>query len=317
MTAVTNKLLTLIIFLIITTNINAKSKCISANSFEELQKIFNGLDKKTLSKTLLVMDDDDTLTMMSCPNQDDAATCQYLGGPAWFSWQDDLINKNSPFKVTDNFPQLIKISALLFAMNDMALTDDAIPATLQKLVDSEGKLLVLTARGKETISATESQLSHLSLDKNNLNSPTILEFISKNALTGKKSKISSIASPIKSDKCFGELKNPISYQQGVMYVAGQDKGKMLKCLLKLTKPRQVKNIYFIDDTMDNVIDVNNAFSDDRRYNVTAIHYTALSAHKAALTKGKRASTYQSNAKQRWEAIKATLNQELQDPAAID
>ncbi|MBL4661327.1 MAG: hypothetical protein JKY19_13300 [Alcanivoracaceae bacterium] len=81
----TFKQLILISTLVFTTLVNAKSKFKTAKSFAELQQVVENLGKKGQKRTLVVMDDDDTLTMMSCPNQNDAASCQYLGGPAWLA----------------------------------------------------------------------------------------------------------------------------------------------------------------------------------------------------------------------------------------
>ena len=312
----TFKQLILISTLVFTAYTQAKSKFMTAKSFTELQQVVEKLGNKGQKRALIVMDDDDTLTMMSCPNQNDAASCQYLGGPAWFSWQQTLLGTPSHYRVTDDFNQLIDISDMLFAMNYMGYTEQIIPSTLQSLTASGAKLLVLTARGGGTTSATENQLAHLKLNKTDPNSSKFLAFISKNALLGKKSRSSSIASPFKAKNCLAN-KRSISYQQGVMYVAGQNKGEMLKCLLKQTKSSRIRNIVFIDDTLENVTDINEAFAKDRRYNVTGIHYTALKDHKEALTVGSNSATYQFNAHQRWEAIKATLEQQLQTPAAID
>ena len=294
--------------LVLSTNIDAKSKFMEINDFSKLEQIVKDLN--STKKTLLVMDNDDTLTMMSCPDQNDAATCQYLGGPAWFSWQDNLMKTESHYKVTSDFDQLINISDLLFAMNDMGFTQASIPKTLQTLTDSGVKLLVLTARGAGTVSATENQLEYLK--STNSESKNFLTFISDNALIGKKSKSPSIASPFKPKDCLANTRT-INYQQGVMYVAGQNKGEMLKCLLKKTKSSRIRNIIFIDDTLGNVEDVEKAFANDTNCNVIAIHYTALKEHKIALTQGGNAAKYQFNAHKRWEAIKATLKYELQKP----
>ena len=316
--------------LLINSSAEAKAHLSEVKSFKELHKIVNQLGSKQQAHTLVVMDDDDTLTMMSCPHQKKEQTCQYLGGPAWYSWQQNLLNSQSKYKVAENSQELLDIAALLLAMNNMVYTERKIPHILDRLTQSGVKLLVLTARGSSNLSATASQFSKLSAklsDKAKLSNKvklsdkagssdksdeSFLNLINSNALKGKKSQIASIASPFQPADC--NASRPLSYQQGVMYAAGQNKGEMLQCLLARTDSAKIKNIVFIDDTLANVKDVYQAFKDKEYYQVTALHYTALQKHKAALTEGDKAETYQKNAQSRWLAIKSTLKNELQKPA---
>jgi len=295
-------------------SLSADSKITSVGSFKEFKKVVNNLGSKNLPHTLVVMDDDDTLTMMSCPVQDDIDKCQYLGGPAWFSWQDELLETNSSYKVANSFDDLLNISTLLFAMNDMVYTEKELPNVLHSFTQAGVKLLVLTARGIDTLSATSSQFSNLKVLLNGSKKSSFLDFISNNALKGNKSDISSIASPF-IPKIY-KASRPVSYQQGVMFVSGQNKGEMLKAFLSKTQSSNIRNIFFIDDTMKNVQDVNNAFSESKNYNVNAIHYVALQKHKAALTKGVNALKHQSMANERWNSIKAIMTKELQVPAGF-
>ena len=308
--------LTIIVFnsTFLCSNAFSAAEMFPAASFVKLKATVEKMAK--LPHTLVVMDDDDTLTMMSCPNQNDKTSCQYLGGPAWYSWQENLSN-DSKFKVANNFNDLLDISALLLAMNQMNYTENNIPNILHSLTNSGVKLLVLTARGSSNLSATESQFKNRKVDgKKYVN---FLDLIKQNALLGTKSGIASIAGPFMPENCkinpaiSGSVR-PVSYQQGVMYVAGQNKGAMLQCLLDQTDSSKIKNIVFIDDTLANVEDVYASFESSTKYNVKAIHYTKLQKHKQALTKGISAEEFQNNARKRWNAIKATLKKELQAPA---
>lgn len=255
------------------------------------------------------MDDDDTLTMMPCPDQNNIITCQYLGGPAWYTWQNSLLNKNSKYRVAANSKELLEISFLLLSMNYMSYTEKDIPQTLRSLTKSGSHLLVETARGVENLSATANQFSNLTVT--GPNPEILLEFISKNSLTGTKSGTSSIASPF--NTC-SRLKRPIAYQQGIMYLAGQDKGVALKCFLDKTNSSFIKYIVFIDDTLENVENVIKEFKNQTKITVKAFHYTALEAHKLALTKGKDKDIFQNNTKKKWDAIRKVLKGELQQPA---
>jgi len=303
-----------IIVLFFINGASADSKITSVGSFKEFSKIVNSLGSKNLPHTLVVMDDDDTLTMMSCLVQDDIDKCQYLGGPAWFSWQGELLDTNSSYKVANSFNDLLNISTLLFAMNDMVYTEKEIPNILQDFTQSGVKLLVLTARGTDTMSATSSQFLNLEVPLKEAQKSSFLDFISNNALKGNKSDISSIASPF-IPKGY-KASRPVSYQQGIMFVSGQNKGEMLKAFLSKTQSSNIKNIFFIDDTMKNVQDVNDAFSKSKVYNVNAIHYVALQKHKAELTKGVNAPKHQNRANKRWNSIKAIMIKELQMPAGF-
>lgn len=295
----------------------ADAEILPANSFNKLEKQVLSLGQKGIKETLIVMDDDDTLTMMPCDDQKKPEKCQYLGGPAWYSWQSDLIKNNSPsaFRVAKTDSELLDISALLLAMNDMPYTDNIIPGVLHELTQKGAKLLVLTARGESNLSATESQFANLYMT--DAKSQKFLSFMQANSLVGRQSGISSIAGPITPADCGAT--RPIAYQQGIMYVAGQNKGEMLQCLLSRTKSEQIKNIVFIDDTLQNVEDVYTAFEESKDHTVYAYHYTRLEAHKNALTEeqGKeKENAYQKIANERWLKIKASLENTLQQPAAI-
>lgn len=289
----------------------ADAELLTVKTFKAMEEIANGLGEG--GETLVVMDDDDTLTMMSCPDRNDLKTCQYLGGPAWYSWQEDLLNDNpsSEFAVANDSGGLIEISTLLFAINYMGYTEQEMPSVLHSLTKSGVKLLVLTARGSSTQSATANQFTNLNVKTDNSKQITFSDFIETNALVSKKSGLASIASPY---LACGDSERPVSYQQGAMYVAGQNKGEMLKCLLESTESSSVKNIVFIDDTLANVEDVYTAFESNKKYMVKALHYTALQEHKNSLTFGKKAESYQKNANNRWLAIKAVLKNHLRAPA---
>jgi len=104
-------------------------------SYNDLQAAIGDWDPAT---TLLVLDDDDTLTMMLCEK---SPNCQYLGGPAWFTWQDGLRGTQSPHKITGDFGELLKVSAFLFAANNMQYTESVLPSVLDSLTSKGVRLL--------------------------------------------------------------------------------------------------------------------------------------------------------------------------------
>ncbi len=301
--------------LLFSNTIYAGSEILTVHSFNELQALVEQQDRKSLSQTLVVMDDDDTISTMSCPNLDDPDTCQYLGGPAWGSWQGSLLGTQSHYLVAKDVNQIFAIAGLLLAINDMDYAEDAIPNVLNKLTASGVKLLGLTARSPTDVSATEQQFSNLAVQINGSTKKDFLSFMNAHALKNKHNKLASLAGPFIPKEC-GATRG-VSYQQGVMYVAGQNKGLMLQCLLNKVESSAIKNIYFIDDTLKNVVDVNNAFKDNKNYNVKSLHYTFLQQKKDNLTQGKNAKIFQKNAHVRWESIKETLKEQLQKPAVVD
>lgn len=339
---------------------------ITVNSFSQLQQAVLELKEeskqKNLSNTLIVMDDDDTLTMMECADRSEPKSCQFLGGPAWFSWQENLLKQyqsNHPIQqdlnllqqleakngkltkqekelqqeleklakesantvqpplVANNMGDLLDIAALLLAINNMPYTEEQeVPSVLKTLTKDQAKLLVLTARGTSNLSATESQFAALTAtkadQKKGITAVSFQELIHRNALNGQKSGIASIAGPFAPCTQSASARN-VSYQEGVMYVSGQNKGEMLKCLLSKTDSSQIKNIFFIDDTLQNVVDVFSAFEGQDQYKVTAMHYTYLKKHKEAFM-GEKA--LQDKANKRWEDVKDSLSAHLKSPTAI-
>ena len=289
----------------------------AVNSFEEMADLAFAFSDGNLGSLLIVMDDDDTLTQVPCTDQSAPATCQYLGGPAWYSWQEGLIGATpaSPYQIADTEDDLIALSAMIFGLMDMGYTDPAIPTMLSDLsAGGDGaKMLVLTARGGSDVSPTQTQFADLNMGTGG---QSFADFISANGLIAMTSGLPSLASPATlngpSDACSSS--RDMTYADGVMYVAGQNKGTMLHCLLERTDAANVDYIVFIDETLANVKDVAAAFPGGvDEPEVLALHYTRLEAHKAALTDGPDADRLQQIANERWEVIRAALLATLLSP----
>lgn len=281
----------------------ADSKIVSAKSFQEIAEIVQNFHAP--EKTLLVLDDDDTLTMMSCPKQANIHTCQYLGGPTWYDWQAQL-PADSKYRVAKSEMDLIAKSRYLLDINYMVYTDQAIPQVLAKLAQSGVRLMAETARGADYDSATDVQFAHLLADKG-----TLLSLISDHAPKNSEG-LSSLASPYLPCKGNNEGR-AVRYEQGIYYVAGQNKGMMLHCLLARLPSQQIENIVFVDDTFKNVQDMADAFKQDKNYQVISVYYTRLAAHKAAFLMGPHAKAYQDEAYKEWHQLQAALGQNLRSP----
>lgn len=270
--------ITLLCLLFIATPLFAESTIISAAHFSTIKKII--AQNKHPHHLLLALDNDDTLTMMPCPS---LKNCQYLGGPAWFSWQAALPARN-PDRIWKTFPQLLAINNLIFTMSKMVLDDPAIPSALQ-LADQRGAhIVVVTARGDDMSNATEKQLSE----------NHILPFIEKNA--------------IRATHHEWHAKRRVVYSHGILYLAGQNKGEMIKQFLANThETKRIQQIIFVDDTLQNVKDVANAYKNNPAVHVISIHFTRLATHKANFLKSKK---LQQIANQRWFAIRDALRKNL-------
>ena len=111
----------------------------SVSSFKAMEKVVESFGAQGIPHTLVVMDDDDTLTMMPCSDPMDPRRCQYLGGPAWFAWQQALLEKQpeSRYLVANSFDDLLDVSALLFDLNRMAYTEGDVPSVLNALTQKQ------------------------------------------------------------------------------------------------------------------------------------------------------------------------------------
>ena len=95
-------------------------------------------------------------------------------------------NKNdSKYRVASNEDELLKISTLLFSLNNMPYTDKNIPEILSKLSQKGVRLMVETARGSDNLSATSAQFSNLQAPNG-----TFLQLIKGNSLKFGKNKTS-------------------------------------------------------------------------------------------------------------------------------
>lgn len=278
----------------------AKSTLISADSFVAIQKII--LKTKDPHHTLLALDDDDTLTMEPCYPYSvgtKPGVCQYLGGPAWFSWQASL-SANNPARIYRTFSELLTIDHLIFVAGQMPLDDPAILDTL-KTADKIGmNIVVVSARDYSDTGATEKQFQQ----------DGILNLIEKNAIRTPSDHIGFPGYYMPTSWHKKPIRR-IAYEHGILYLSGQNKGEMLKQFLaKTNNTKHITHIIFVDDTMQNDIAVAKAYANNSHVNVICIHYTRLAAHKKALTHGKYAKALQAAANRQWKNIRTALHNNL-------
>jgi hypothetical protein len=288
----------------------ADSVLVNAHNYSELQQQVESL--KDPSHTLVVLDDDNTLTTLPCPDAKNLGTCQYLGGTAWGIWQGNLPS-NSPLKVAPTNDQIYKINNLLFAMSQSVYTESDVPSVLQNLTNSGVKILIETARDPSMVTGTESQLSALKTANND----SFLNFINQNALQNKEGGANApgIYTP-----CNDSSHRKVRYESGVYYLAGQNKGVMLNCLfqdLKLNANPAITHIVFMDDTPSNVNDVYQFFKTNPNYDVISINYHGMDAHRDAFLKGPMAAKYQKHATKVWHQLNDAIQAGVSKPSYLD
>lgn len=288
-------------FFLITTTF-ADSRIISTNSFKQVTKLIEA--NKDPHHLLLALDDDDTLTMIPC-YPDSVGTkpntpCEYLGGPAWFSWQASL-HKNNPDRIWKNFHELLSITNFLLTASKMPLDDPAIPTALHAAANRGAHILVVSARGYSMLNATEEQFQQ----------DGILKIIEHNAIKTSSGHISFPAYYFPHPWNKHLHPHRIAYTHGVLYVAGQDKGVLIKQFLaKTNETKNIRSIIYVDDTLSLVKQVARAYKNDPHVNVIAIHFIRLAHHKSDLTHGKNAKQFQMEATKQWHNIQAALHHNL-------
>ncbi|OGT25869.1 MAG: hypothetical protein A3I77_01240 [Gammaproteobacteria bacterium RIFCSPLOWO2_02_FULL_42_14] len=244
----------------------------SVNSFQPIAKIITAA--KHPHHLLLVLDDDDTLTMMPCSSQ---PHCQYLGSAEWFNWQSAL-PANNPNRVSPSFAKVIAIADYLIDASNMPLAESDIPAVLKLAHDRGVSVLVETARGYNLIPATEQQFSN----------DHILSLIEASAILSKTGHISFAGDYFPKKELGLTTHRAIAYENGVLYVAGQNKGIMLKEFLEKTgKSSQFTHIVFLDDTYQNIVDVAAAYQQMPNVDVDSLHDLHLQEHKSQFMHSKK------------------------------
>lgn len=274
------------------------NRWVTSDTFTVVSELLSELGNP--EETLIVMDDDDTLTKMPCPDPSDVETCQYLGGTAWASWQLNL-PPDDPMRLDPTELGILRIATIVFDVSLMDYVEPEIPAVLSAAAAAGATLLVETARGTGKSNATASQFRALSTS----GELTFAGFIEQFGLKMASGVSSLPGTPV---PCDLPGARPFRYEDGVAYLDGQNKGSVLQCLLsQALDPGRFSKIIFIDDSLRNVQDILAAFESDKDRTVVGIHYTALEEHSRALTEGPRAAAYQAHANESWAELGAAIH----------
>lgn len=247
----------------------------------EAQYKKSGSDPKT---TLMVFDLDDTLITMS----------QALGSVGWWDWQHALQKQgdNSDKLFTKDYQQLVRIQNILFQLIKMEVTEESVIPFLEQAVNQETILLGLTARGKEHLSATLMQLkdNQFTVDKE-----LIFRKYGLKLNNDQTSEADNFHCP--------QFEREVIYQQGILFLDGEDKGEALLCILANTK-QNIKTILFVDDAKRNIVSMEKAFSDRNDLLVLNVHYTKKTAKQAEIQEN---PVIQEELFKQWNFIKKHLN----------
>ncbi len=188
-------------------------------SFQEIQELFDGLNSGT---SLVVLDVDNTVLKMN----------DNLGSVAWYDWQQDL--ELTQAKEPGEIGNELAVQGVLYSTRDMSLTEAQIPELINSLKSSGIDVIALTARGPEFRNATINQLN-----RNNIafstsqecqeplcNKRGLIEFQHIKELAGK-----LYGSEVLNKNEFKSGRD-LSAADGVIMVAGQNKGVVLSLFLK-------------------------------------------------------------------------------------
>lgn len=222
-------------------------------------------DRHGEDRVLVVLDIDNTLLAME----------QDLGSDQWFYWQRSLEGAEpcSPLLVAD----LLAAQGALYYASAMRPTQPDAAAHVRRMQDAGLKVIALTARGPDYRLATFREL--------------------------RRNGFSFWSSALPPQRGYGEPflpeggDRPAHYEDGVYLTAGQDKGVMLKALLRRTGQPNPTLIILADDKESNLRAVQKAFS----WSGTAVHGWRYSGEDGAVEAFDAAA-----AAAQWEALHPAL-----------
>ncbi len=237
-----------------------------AKSYQEITQFMQKNDLFS-KNTLVVLDDDGTLTMLPCSPKKNQ--CQYIGSLTWEQWQAELASHPQKIKPIPA-EHIYAISKLVKLISQASLVEPKAEGHfLNILKNNHTTTMVATARSAEANGTTESQLNELGLSNLFRQQGLIINHIR------------SAPYPW----MLANLNRPTRYEEGVLYLTGQKKGVAVKDMLQKTQ-QKFKNIVFIDDTLKNATEFKSTFK-NTPYKVYSIHYTFLAKHKKYLSQNKK------------------------------
>lgn len=238
------------------------------DSMSEL--VFKKKSEVGVENILVVYDFDNTLMAM---NQD-------IGSDQWYQWQSELLKKgNTKDRVAKSKEDLLDINYKIFALGKMHVVEAQTPKIVREIQNLKIKSIVLTSRGPILRNDIENELRDIDLNF-------------KKSAFGPEGGYASTFLP---DEVKGS--KHISYMDGIVMVSGQNKGKILKEILKKTGSK-FKVIVFLDDSLSNIENVEKELKDEA--DLYTFHYTHEEGRVNDFEKNK------SKARKEWLQLKPVL-----------
>ena len=263
------------------------------------------------NNVLVVFDIDDTLL----------ANTADLGSTAWWNWQDGL-PKTSTNKIP--FSDLLAANGVMYAVSDMKPVEGQTTIDVFKHLTNGGfPVYALTARGPDNRDATLRELADQGLDFTTAPECAAPLCAKRGQLMGDahiaplaRTRFGFKAGANTHDLGAGTIKissnRNASVSDGVVMVAGQNKGVILRLLVdSFPQASSPKAIIFVDDSTSNVANLkatSPAFSEDLRI----IHYQALTHEQTDfLTNTTRQNKALDDLKRISQTLCAVLNNQAQ------
>lgn len=189
-------------------------------------------------RVLLVLDIDNTLLTMP----------QYLGGDRWFNHHVSRIAAGTDPDFAD-VSALIAAQTALFGLASMEPTQPGIPELLSEARAAGVDVFLLSARGPDLYDATRRELDRNAI---RFDAPYACAFFlcTGNGVYGDR-EIRAALAAIGENPPASPYRN-ILIRDGVMLVAGQDKGVMLKLLMAAIGGRGYAGVVVADDGQRNI-----------------------------------------------------------------
>lgn len=260
------------------------------SSYKEIARFYQK-QMRHPKQTLLVFDIDNTLLTMTQP----------LGGVGWWDWQFDLLqhNINAPELFAQTADELQNIQGLLFQLIQMEPTDSEIKPFLNTATHQGSTLLALTARSNVFSNITLTQLQ-----KNGFVDADNQLIFNTNGLRLHNHKTSAAGN----FNC-QSLTKTASYQQGVMFLDGDNKGLALQCLLQRSDQKYT-HVLVVDDSQHNLDAIKDVFLKQADLQIITVLYNREHAKEAQFRSN---TTLQTQAYQQWMNIKRSLHENITKP----
>lgn len=227
-------------------------------------------DHAAKKRVLFVVDIDDTILTMP----------QDLGSEAWLSERMAAIKARTPAGQTPDYEPIFYEQSLWYQVTNMQPTQADGPAVIAGLQDAGIPVYALTARDPNLRGQTERALTKAGYDLSKAPDCAKPLCVRRGRLRDGEIRAAGAALKVSLvDAAYRE----VTVQDGVMMVAGQDKGTML--LLLMGSLGKYDAVYFLDDSRRNIDNVARVAKTSKTP-IYVYHYTGVLPKVEALHKDK-------------------------------